>query len=64
MEPETTLYLGIPLRSQARHCHWGSLPTTLPTPGLTPDYSLLFPPILLLPPDKFSLFSMPQCPRV
>lgn len=54
MEPETTLHLGLPLRTQARHCHWGSLPPTisplqasLPTTAFS-SYLLHFPPRLIL----------------
>lgn len=31
-EPETTLHPGLPLRTQARHCHWGQPPTPASSP--------------------------------
>lgn len=39
MELKTTLPMGLPLRTQARHCHWGT-PPTFPFQALPPTAAL------------------------
>ena len=63
MAPETTLHLGLPLRTQARHCHWG-IPeaTSDPAGGRSP---LFLPVPLPFQTDSlpFPHLGVPMCKR-
>lgn len=60
-EPETPLHLGLPLRTQARHCHWGDPPSPwiLSHSGSYPQLQPSLPIYSTSIPDRSSPFSMP-----
>lgn len=58
MGPETIFHLGRPLRSHARHCHWGNLPPLRhfrPSPQLQHD----LPSLLKFCMERCVLLSVP-----
>lgn len=64
MAPETAFHLGLPLRTQARHCHWGT--PHFPTLSLTLNRNPLFLPIPLpsqTDPLPFPHLSVPLCKK-
>lgn len=58
-EPETIFHLGHPLRTQARHCHWGKAHPPLCHSRPSPQLQNGLPSLLRFSPESHVLVSVP-----